>query len=206
MYSKKEELWNVLTHGFGVALSVAALVLLLVFQTGKSEFSLMSVLFYSVTLLFLYTASTLYHSVQQPRLKHFFRKLDHIGIYGLIAGTYTPMALISLIDGNGWLIFGIVWGIAVFGTLLKIFFTGKFEKLSLVLYLAMGWLIIFDIQNVLEIQSSLGLWLLGLGGFFYSIGTIFYVNEKIPYNHAIWHCFVLAGSISHFFFIFFDVI
>ena len=206
MYSKKEELWNVLTHGFGVALSVAALVLLLVFQTGKSEFSLMSVLFYSVTLLFLYTASTLYHSVQQPRLKHFFRKLDHIGIYGLIAGTYTPMALISLIDGNGWLIFGIVWGIAVFGTLLKIFFTGKFEKLSLVLYLAMGWLIIFDIQNVLEIQSSLGLWLLGLGGFFYSIGTIFYVNEKIPYNHAIWHCFVLAGSISHFFFIFSDVI
>lgn len=206
MYSKKEELWNVLTHGFGVALSVAALVLLLVFQTGKSDFSLMSVLFYSVTLLFLYTASTLYHSVQQPRLKHFFRKLDHIGIYGLIAGTYTPMALISLIDGNGWLIFGIVWGIAVFGTFLKIFFTGKFEKLSLALYLAMGWLIIFDIQNVLEIQSSLGLWLLGLGGFFYSIGTIFYVNEKIPYNHAIWHCFVLAGSISHFFFIFFDVI
>lgn len=205
MYSEKEEFWNIVSHGIGVILSVVALILLLTFNDG-STLNTLSVVLYSVTLLFLYSASTLYHWVTNEKWKFFFRKLDHIGIYFLIAGTYTPVALISLVNENGWTIFWTVWGIAIAGTILKIFFTGKFDKLSLLLYLAMGWLIIFDFKNLWEVQSALGITLLGLGGLFYSLGTIFYAVEKIPYNHAIWHVFVLAGSVFHFFFIFLDVI
>jgi hemolysin III len=205
MYSKKEEFWNIITHGAGIVLSIIGLILLLTFNEGNTLDTL-SIILYSATLLFLYSASTLYHLVSHDKWKFFFRKLDHIGIYFLIAGTYTPVALISLVNENGWTIFWTVWGIAFAGTILKIFFTGKYDKLSLLLYLAMGWLIIFDFKNLWEVQSALGIALLGLGGLFYSLGTIFYVVEKIPYNHAIWHVFVLAGSIFHFFFIFFDVI
>ncbi len=205
MYSEKEEFWNIISHGIGVILSVVALILLLTFNDG-STLNTLSVVLYSVTLLFLYSASTMYHWVTNEKWKFFFRKLDHIGIYFLIAGTYTPVALISLVNENGWTIFWTVWGIAIAGTILKIFFTGKFDKLSLLLYLAMGWLIIFDFKNLWEVQSALGITLLGLGGLFYSLGTIFYAVEKIPYNHAIWHVFVLAGSVFHFFFIFLDVI
>ncbi|MAO09257.1 MAG: hemolysin III family protein [Alteromonas sp.] len=206
MYTKEEELWNIITHGAGVLLSLLGVILLLLFNERANDFSILSIILYSGSLLFLYSASTLYHLVTKPRLKHFFRKLDHIGIYFLIAGTYTPVALISLVDTSGWTIFWTVWIIAIIGTLLKIFFTGKFEKLSLLLYLAMGWLIVFDLQNVWNLHSALGITLLGLGGVFYTLGTIFYANDKIPYNHAIWHCFVLAGSISHFCFIFFDIL
>lgn len=205
MYSKKEEFWNIVSHGVGVILSVVALILLLLFNDGSS-LNTLSIVLYSITLLFLYSASTIYHWITDEKWKFFFRKLDHIGIYFLIAGTYTPVALISLVNENGWTIFWTVWGIAIAGTILKIFFTGRFDKLSLILYLAMGWLIIFDFKNLWEVQSALGITLLGLGGLFYSLGTIFYAVEKIPYNHAIWHVFVLAGSIFHFFFIFFDVI
>lgn len=206
MYSDKEELWNVVTHGIGIILSIVGFVLLLAFNSSKSPYSLLAIILYSITLLFLYSASTLYHYFRKPSLKKLFRKLDHIGIYYLIAGTYTPVAIISMWQGSGWRIFFIVWGIATLGTLLKIFATGKFEKLSLILYLAMGWLIVFDFKSLLEVQSSLGITFLGLGGLFYTLGTIFYANERIPFNHAIWHVFVLAGSIFHFFFIFFDVI
>lgn len=205
MYSKKEEFWNVVTHGIGILLSIVALVLLLIFNNGNTLDTL-SIVLYSATLVFLYSASTLYHSVSSEKWKFFFRKLDHIGIYFLIAGTYTPVALISLVNENGWTIFWTVWGIAIAGTILKIFFTGKYDKLSLLLYLAMGWLIIFDFKNLWEVQSALGITLLGLGGLFYTLGTIFYAVERIPYNHAIWHVFVLAGSVFHFFFIFLDVI
>ncbi|MGV6831005.1 MAG: PAQR family membrane homeostasis protein TrhA [bacterium] len=205
MYSRKEEFWNIVTHGLGVALSIAGLVLLLIFSDGTT-LSTLSVLLYAITLIFLYAASTIYHSVTNEKWRFFFRKLDHIGIYFLIAGTYTPVALISLVNENGWTIFCTVWGIAIAGTILKIFFTGKFEKLSLLLYILMGWLIIFDFKNLWEVQSAMGITLLGLGGLFYTLGTIFYAVERIPYNHAIWHVFVLTGSIFHFFFIFLDVI
>jgi len=206
MYTDKEELWNVVTHGLGILLSITGFVLLLAFDTSKSPYSLLAIILYSIALLFLYSASTLYHYFRNPSLKKIFRKLDHIGIYYLIAGTYTPIAIISMWQGSGWRIFFIVWGIALIGTFLKIFVTGKFEKLSLILYLFMGWLIIFDLKSLWQVQSALGITLLGLGGLFYTLGTIFYVNERIPYNHAIWHVFVLAGSIFHFFFIFLDVI
>ncbi|MEZ4779256.1 MAG: hemolysin III family protein [Flavobacteriaceae bacterium] len=205
MYSKKEENWNIITHGAGVLLSIVALVLLLAYTTAET-INTFSIIVYSLTLFFLYSASTLYHAISNVKWRFFFRKLDHIGIYFLIAGTYTPVALISLVDGNGWTIFWAVWGIAITGTVLKIFFTGKYDKLSLLLYLCMGWLIVFDFKNLWEAQSILGITFLGVGGLFYTLGTIFYANEKIPYNHAIWHGFVLAGSIFHFFFIFLDVI
>ena len=206
MYTEKEEQYNVITHALGIVLSIVALVLLLIFDGEKSPFSTLGIILYAFSMLFLYSASTLYHAIRHEKWKHSMRKLDHIGIYFLIAGTYTPVALISLVNRSGWWLFWTVWGIAFIGTILKLFFTGKFEKLSLILYLAMGWLIVFDIQNVWEIQSALGLSLLALGGFFYTAGTLFYTKESIPYNHAIWHLFVLAGSVSHFCFIFFDVI
>ena len=205
MYSKKEETWNVISHATGVLLSIVALVVLLTFNRGDT-LSTLSILLYTISLFFLYSASTLYHAVNHEKWKLFFRKLDHIGIYFLIAGTYTPVALLSLVNGNGWTIFWTVWGIAIAGTISKIFLTGKFDKISLLLYLCMGWLIVFDFKNLWEVQSNFGITLLGIGGMFYTLGTIFYANEKIPYNHAIWHIFVLAGSIFHFFFIFFDVI
>lgn len=206
MYSKREEFYNVITHLPGIVLAIAAFIILLLGDQGKSPYSVWAITLYSISLFFLYLASTLYHAVSHVRWKNMLRKLDHIGIYLLIAGTYTPVTLISLVNRNGWLLFWIVWGIALLGTLLKMYFTGKYEKLSLWLYLAMGWLIIFDVRDVIELQSSLGLLLLGVGGLLYTLGTVFYVLEKIPYNHAIWHCFVLGGSVSHFLFIYLDVI
>jgi hemolysin III len=206
MQSKVEEIWNTASHGLGILLGMAGLVLLLLFDSGKTVYSTMSILLYACSIIILYSASTLYHSLRDIRRKHIFRRFDHISIYLLIAGTYTPVALISLEASSGWLIFWIVWGIAALGTLLKVFFTGRFEFISVLLYLIMGWLIVIDFGNLMAIQSTLGLTLLMLGGAFYTVGIVFYAIEKIPYNHVIWHFFVLGGSISHFFFIFLDVI
>lgn len=206
MYTKREEFWNTISHVLGILLGVVGLILLLIYDTHKTNYSTMSVLIYGFSIILLYSASTIYHAITKIERKKILRKIDHISIYFLIAGTYTPVALISLENSSGWPLFWTVWGIAVFGTMLKIFFTGRFEVISLILYLVMGWLIVFDIQNVLELHSSLGLTLLALGGASYTLGIVFYVIEKIPFNHAIWHLFVLAGSIFHFFFIFLDVI
>jgi len=206
MYSKREEFWNTITHAIGIPLGVIGLVLLLLNDTQRSEFSSLSIWIYGGSIILLYTASTIYHAIPRLSWKPILRKIDHISIYILIAGTYTPVTLISLINGSGWPLFWVVWGITAIGTLLKIFYTGRFEAISLILYLAMGWLIIFDIQNVLELHSTMGLSLLALGGAFYTFGIVFYVLERIPLNHAIWHLFVLAGSIFHYFFIFLDVI
>jgi hemolysin III len=206
MYTKKEELWNTVSHGLGILLGIAGLVLLLVFDNEKTSYSTFSILIYAISVIVLYSASTLYHAISHVKWKPLLRKLDHISIYFLIAGTYTPVALISLEHDSGWILFWTVWGIAALGTFLKIFFTGKFEIVSLLLYLIMGWLIAFDFSSVLEVQSTLGIALLALGGAFYTLGILFYVVQKIPYNHTIWHFFVLAGSIFHFFFIFTDVI
>jgi channel protein, hemolysin III family len=206
MQSKTEEIWNSASHAMGVLLGIVGLVLLLIFDSGKTAYSTLSILLYALSIIVLYSASTLYHAVRDIRRKNIFRSLDHISIYLLIAGTYTPIALISLEASSGWLIFWIVWGIAALGTILKIFFTGRFELLSVLLYLIMGWLIVIDFSNLMVIQSTLGLILLMLGGAFYTLGILFYAIEKIPYNHVIWHFFVLGGSISHFFFILLDVI
>tara|TARA_R110002012_G_scaffold322105_1_gene555793 strand:+ start:130 stop:762 length:633 start_codon:yes stop_codon:yes gene_type:complete len=202
---KKEEILNTGSHALGILLGIVGAFLLVQQNTDKSAFAMTGIVIYSFSIVLLYTASTAYHAIANPALKKKFRILDHISIYFLIAGTYTPVALITLIDGNGWLIFYIVWGIAMVGTILKLFFTGKYEIISLLLYLIMGWLIVFDFQNLLASTSTLGINLLMLGGAFYTVGIIFYAIRKIPYNHFIWHLFVLGGSISHWLFIYIDV-
>ncbi len=202
----REEKLNALSHGLGVVLSIPALVILLVQYSGSARYGTLALIVYGASLFLLFSASTLYHLASQPKLKRQLRILDHISIYMLIAGTYTPVALIKLVDGNGWIIFSIVWLIALVGSVLKLFFTGKYEIFSLGLYLIMGWLIVFDLQNLLSSSSTLGIFLLALGGFCYTFGILFYAWQRIPHHHLIWHFFVLAGAISHWYYIFIDVI
>jgi hemolysin III len=164
------------------------------------------VVVYGLSFIILFSASALYHSSKNENHKHYYRIVDHISIYLLIAGTYTPVTLITLSESRGWLLFGLVWGIAVFGVILKLFFTGRFEIFSTLLYLVMGWLIVFDFSYLVDHMATNGLLLLFSGGLFYTVGIVFYVVHKIPFNHLIWHLFVLAGAICHFFMIFFYVI
>ena len=203
---EKEEKFNTISHGIGALLAIVGMVLLIQENNHKSEYATWGIVIYSLSLISMLSISTIYHAVYNKVWKLRMRILDHINIYYLIAGTYTPVALITLINGNGWLIFFAVWGIASVGTILKLFFTGKFEIISLLLYLAMGWLIVFDFQNLVDNTSELGIQLLMLGGAFYTIGIIFYAVRRIPYNHFIWHLFVLAGAICHWFFIYLDVV
>jgi len=200
-----EERLNALSHGLGAILGVVGLILLLTY-CNSSALEIFSVSVYGVSTIILFLASALYHSVTDENKKHYFRIVDHISIYLLIAGTYTPVTLITLIDSRGWLLFGLVWGIALIGTILKLFFTGKFGIISTLLYLVMGWLIVLDFTYLAEHLATNGLLLLFSGGLFYTIGIVFYAIHKIPYNHVIWHLFVLAGAICHFFMIFLYVI
>ncbi len=203
---KNEECLNTISHGIGAILSILGMFFLLNHNSQKSEYATFSILIYSITLISMFSISTLYHVTANIKLKKSFRILDHINIYLLIAGTYTPVALITLVNGNGWTIFHSVWIIAALGTLFKIFYTGKLEFLSLVLYVIMGWLIILDFSNLIDYTSPLGLRLLFLGGAFYTFGILFYVLERIPYNHFIWHVFVLGGAFSHWLMIYLDVV
>jgi len=202
----KEEKLNALSHGIGILLGILGFYLLLKLNTQKTEYATISLIIYSISIVLLFSASTLYHYVSNQSIKIKLRVLDHICIYYLIAGTYTPVALITLVEGNGWFIFYMVWGIALAGTILKLFFTGKFEVFSLILYLFMGWLIVFDLQSLLSKTSQTGLYLLLLGGAFYTLGIFFYVFKRMPHNHLIWHLFVLGGAISHWLYIAFAVI
>ncbi len=197
--TKLEEQLNAISHAFGALLGIAAIVLLIVFDTHKTKWSLFSVIVYGVSIIVLFTASTLYHAVKREKLKHYFRIIDHIGIYLLIAGTFTPVLLITLEDSLGWTLFWVVWGIAGFGVVLKLFFTGRFSVFSTLLYLLMGWLIVFDFSTLSSLVHPNAILLLIAGGLAYTVGIIFYAIEKIPYNHVIWHLFVLTGAICHFF-------
>jgi hemolysin III len=205
--TKHEEQLNAWSHGIGAALGIVALVMLIVFSDNKTKpWSLFSVIVYGISLIVLFLASTCYHAVKGEKRKHNFRIVDHISIYLLIAGTYTPVLLIMLRDSLGWPLFWVVWGIATFGLVLKLFFTGRFEVFSTLLYLVMGWLIVFDFSNLSEAIGSHGVLWLFAGGLFYTVGIIFYAIERIPYNHVIWHLFVLGGAVCHFFMIFNHVI
>ncbi|MCX2719343.1 PAQR family membrane homeostasis protein TrhA [Lentiprolixibacter aurantiacus] len=206
MNYKEEEYWNTGSHGLGVLLGLIGCYLMVRETTDGQFWERFSVWVYSISIILLFAASTTYHAVADPRKKRKWRILDHISIYYLIAGTYTPVALITLGSGNGWTIFFAVWAIALGGTILKLFFTGKWEYFSLFLYLLMGWMIIFDIQNLISLTSSFGLGLLFAGGAFYTLGIFFYAFQRIPYNHLIWHFFVLGGAISHWFYIYLEVI
>jgi hemolysin III len=203
---KLEELLNTFSHLFGVILALIGFWFLRDADSGKTVWSQTGIWVYSFSLFLLFSISTFYHAVVHPKWKRRFRILDHISIYVLIAGTYTPVALITLWQGNGTTILYIVWGMAFLGTFFKLFYTGKFEFLSLLLYLVMGWLIVLDFNNLLQHTTKLGIELLMLGGFFYTVGIFFYAWRRIPYNHFIWHIFVLGGAISHWFFIYLDVV
>jgi len=201
-----EEWLNTISHGIGAVFGILGLFFLLFKNSEKTAYATVGILVYAITFISMFLVSSLYHYVKNHEIKSKLRIADHINIYFLIAGTYTPMCLITLINGKGWTIFFIVWGITAIGTLLKLFFTGKFEILSLVLYLAMGWLVLYDFNNILDYTAPQGIQLLFLGGIFYTLGIIFYAINRIPYNHFIWHLFVLGGAISHWLMIYYYVI
>ena len=194
-----EEVANALTHGIGAVLSVAGLVVLVVFASlYASALHIVSVAIYGTTLVLLYTASTVYHAVRGPRAKTITGLLDHAAIFLLIAGTYTPFSLISLGGASGWSLFFVVWTLAIVGVLFKLFHRRHGRRVSLPIYLAMGWLVIVVAGEVWgSVGASGTLWLL-VGGIFYSVGTLFYAWDRLPYNHTVWHLFVLAGSVCHF--------
>jgi len=194
-YSRKEERWNAITHGLGCVLAIPATVLLMI--KAQTTLEMVSYIIFGVSMMLLFLCSTLYHSV--PVHKTFFKKLDHSAIFVLIAGTYTPIALIGIGGRLGWTILGIEWGLTIIGVILKQFFVHRFKMLSLAVYIGMGWLVIFAYEPVYQAIGSGGFFWLLLGGILYSAGTYFYKNERIPYNHAIWHLFVLAGCAAMFF-------
>ncbi|WP_422859377.1 PAQR family membrane homeostasis protein TrhA [Flagellimonas sp. S174] len=197
-----EEKWNAYSHALGILLSILGFIVFFQKDLKHTTFLLESIVAYHISLILLFTASTMYHAVQNPKLKRKLRILDHVSIYYLIAGTYTPVCLLLLIDSKGWWLFYLVWGIAALGTVIKLFFTGKFEAFSLILYGVMGWLIVLDFNALTENVSNSDLIWLGLGGAFYTIGILFYAIRRIPYNHFIWHLFVLGGAVSHWFFLY----
>ena len=203
--TKEEEYWNALSHFIGLIGSIVGVFFLFSYNNNLTYLSTLGIVLFGFGLISVYLSSTLYHYVSNPILKEKLRILDHISIYYLIAGSYAPVCLITLLNMSGLYIFAAVSFIALFGTFFKLFYTGRFEKLSLVLYLFMGWVVIVDIKTVFEVIEFNGFLLLVLGGVSYSIGTIFYSLDK-KYAHTVWHLFVLAGSTLHFFFILFFII
>ena len=203
--TKKEEYWNTLTHFIGIILSIIGLPLLILANKNLSSFSLFSILFFEFGLLFVYISSTLYHYVENVKIKNKLRTLDHVSIFYLIAGSYAPVCLITLYNHSGIEIFIAVLGIMFIGTFFKIFYTGKYEKFSLFLYLLMGWLIVFKINTLIELISFNGLILIIASGLLYTFGTLFYSSKK-KYSHAIWHLFVLGGSTTHYLFVLFFIV
>ena len=199
-YSFREELAHGISHGIGAGLAIVGMVFLLIaaIRYGDSR-HIISAMVYGSSLILLYLASTLYHLISHPGIKRIFQKIDHSMIYILIAGTYTPLTLVTLRGGWGWTLFGLVWTMALFGLVLEVVLPRRIGWLSIILYLGMGWLIVLAIKPLLVSLATGGLILLVVGGLFYSLGVIFYAWEKLTYNHAVWHLFVLAGSVMHFF-------
>jgi len=198
-YTEAEEFAHALTHGIGALLSIAGLVMLIVLASlYGTVWHIVSCAIYGATMITLYTASTLYHTVTSPTWKFRMRIFDHASIFLLIAGTYTPFMLVNLRGPWGWSIFGVVWGLAVVGLVFKLFFTGRFGIVSTVVYILMGWMALIAIKPMLELIPPGGLWLILAGGLAYTGGVVFYAMKKLPYHHAIWHVFVLCGSVCHF--------
>jgi hemolysin III len=195
-----EEVANSLTHGVGLALSVAGFIVLVVLAAMRgSAWRIVSCTVYGSTLVCLYTASTLYHGTRSRRLKRVLKVCDHSAIYLLIAGTYTPFLLVNLRGSWGWSLLAVIWGLAMAGILFKVWFVEHFPVLSTVVYVLMGWLALVAIKPMLlGVPLSGLLWLLA-GGVMYTVGVVFYAWKRVPYNHAIWHGFVLAGSTCHYF-------
>lgn len=206
-YSLKEEIANSITHGLGALLAIGGLAVLISFASLRGDtWHIVTCSIFGATLIFSYLTSTLYHSIPIKKAKQLFRTLDHSAIYLLIAGTYTPFMLVNLRGPWGWSLFGSVWGIALIGIILKTTVFGRMRSLSTALYLSMGWIIVIAIKPMFSVLEKGGMELLLFGGLAYTAGVIFYAWKALPYNHAIWHLFVLAGSCFHYFAILFYVI
>jgi hemolysin III len=196
----KEETINALTHGLGVLLSVGGLTVLVVMAALRGDaWHIVSCSIYGATLVLLFSSSTLYHSFRSRRVKHVFRVIDHASIYLLIAGTYTPFVLVNLRGQWGWTLFGVIWGLALAGIVFQVFFVDRFRLAQTLIYLAMGWLVVVAVKPLfIHVPRGGLLWLLA-GGLCYTVGAVFYLWKKLPYHHAVWHLFVLGGSVCHYF-------
>ena len=195
-----EEIFNSITHGIGALLSIAALVILLVVAATKGDaWHVVSFAIFGTTLILCYTSSTLYHSFTGPKIKNLFARFDHAAIFLLIAGTYTPILLTTIRGTLGWVMFGIIWGVAITGAVIRSIYLFKFRRLMVFIYLIMGWMFVFIVKSVILNMPQISLIFLLAGGLSYSIGVIFYAWRNLPFGHGIWHLFVLGGSISHFF-------
>jgi hemolysin III len=194
-----EEKLNAITHGVGALLAVCGLIRLTVMASlNGGIWHVVSFSIYGSSLVLLYLASTLYHSFRNERIKYVLKIVDHAAIYLLIAGTYTPFTLVSLHGSLGWTVFGVTWGLAVIGIVFKVFFVRRFKLFSTLCYIFMGWLVLIVIKPLAAALPIMGLyWLIG-GGIFYTVGALFYLARQLPYNHTVWHLFVLAGSFAHF--------
>ena len=207
VYSFAEELFNSLSHGIGAGLSIAGMVVLIVYAAGMGDpWKVVSFSIFGASLTLLYLSSTLYHGLPQPGLKRLFKTLDHCAIYLLIAGTYTPFLLVNLRGPVGWTIFGVVWTLAVGGIVLKLVYGHRLKALRVIVYLAMGWLILVAADDLAAGLNDTALQLMVGGGIVYTLGVIFYLGERIPFNHAIWHLFVVGGSVCHFYAIYLGVL
>lgn len=199
-FSKREEIANSIIHGIGAVLSIAALVVLIVFASLKGTvWHVVSFTLFGSTMVFLYTSSTLVHSFPAGKIKDIFEIFDHSAIYFFIAGTYTPFLFVAVKGALGWTLFGLVWGLALFGTVFKVFFVKRFLYLSTVLYVLIGWLIVFAWKTLVATVPTYGVVFLVIGGIVYSVGAIFYVWRGFIYHHAVWHVFVIVGTVMHFF-------
>jgi hemolysin III len=197
--SLEEEFANSISHGFGILFSIIAISLLVTFSVlNGNTLDIVSCSIFGGSILLLYTFSTLYHAAQEPRIKAWLRTFDHIGIYFLIAGSYTPFLMMAVKGMLGWIFFGIVWSLALFGIVFKIFYTHRFKKASLILYLGMGWMGILLVKPMLESLSIYALTLVAAGGISYTLGTVFYTRPNMRFAHTVWHVFVLVGTILHF--------
>ena len=206
-FSVAEEIAHSLTHGVGLLLGIAALILMVVFAAKRgSAIHVVACTLYGTTLILLYSASTFYHALPQGRAKRIFGTLDHASIFILIAGTYTPFTLVTLRGRWGWSLFGTIWGLAIAGVVLEAVTRGRARRLQLALYLTMGWSVVLAIQPLLRGLAPGGLALLLAGGLAYTLGVVFFVWRTLPFHHAVWHVFVLGGSACHFFAVFLHVI
>lgn len=196
---------NSVTHGVGAALALAGAIVLVLSATGGSDWQRVSCSVFGGTLVLVYVCSTLYHSLVRTRARHALRIIDHAAIYLLIAGTYTPFVLVPLRGRLGWLLFGIVWSLAVAGVVFKSFAVNRFAIASVVVYLGMGWLAVFAMRSLLHALTWHGIFWIALGGLFYTAGIVFYAFDRLSYFHAFWHLFVLAGSTCHYFAVLFYV-
>ena len=201
-----EEIFNSITHGIGTLLSIAALVILIVISTSKgNSWHIVSFTIFGISLVLLYLSSTLYHSFTAEKVKNIFVRFDHSAIFLLIAGTYTPFLLTILRGTLGWIMFGIIWGAAIAGAVIRSIYLNRFHNFMVALYLVMGWMVVFAAKSIIKGLPGLSLLFLFLGGVFYSIGVIFYSMKKVKYAHGIWHLFVLAGSTAHFFAVIYSI-